>query len=117
MKLLLDTHTFIWWDSSPNNLSSTVMELLTNSNNLKILSVATIWEMQIKSSLGKLNLKLSLEEIVKSQVRENNFQLLSIFNNHVLYLDNLPLYHKDPFDRILIAQANCENATLISMEN
>ncbi len=60
MKLLLDTHTFIWWDSSPNNLSSTAMELLINPNNLKILSVATIWEMQIKSSLGKLNLKLSL---------------------------------------------------------
>ncbi|NCO74372.1 MAG: type II toxin-antitoxin system VapC family toxin [Cyanobacteria bacterium] len=117
MKLLLDTHTFIWWDSSPNNLSSTAMELLINPNNLKILSVATIWEMQIKSSLGKLNLKLSLDEIIKSQIKENNFQLLPIFNNHVLYLDNLPLYHKDPFDRILIAQANCENATLISKDS
>jgi len=76
------------------------MNLLTDNNNIKILSVATIWEMQIKSSLGKLELKLSLDEIIKSQVRENNFQLLPILDNHVLYLDNLPLYHKDPFDRI-----------------
>jgi PIN domain nuclease of toxin-antitoxin system len=64
MKLLLDTHTFIWWDSQPDNLSNIAMELLTNPNNLKILSVATIWEMQIKFSLGKLELKLSLNDIV-----------------------------------------------------
>lgn len=96
MKLLLDTHSFIWWDSNPNNLSSTAMELLTNPNNLKILSVASIWEMQIKSSLGKLELKLSLDEIIETQVKENNFQLLPVLANHVLYLDKLPLYHKDP---------------------
>lgn len=116
MKLLLDTHSFIWWDSNPNNLSSTAMELLTNPNNLKILSVASIWEMQIKSSLGKLELKLSLDEIIETQVKENNFQLLPVLANHVLYLDKLPLYHKGPFDRILIAQANCENAILISRD-
>ena len=86
MKLLLDTHTFIWWDSSPNNLSSTAMELLINPHNLKIVSIATMWEMQIKSSLGKLELKLPLDEIIKAQVRENNFKLLPILSNHVLYL-------------------------------
>lgn len=117
MKLLLDTHTFIWWDSKPDNLSSTAMELLINPNNLKILSVASIWEMQIKSSLGKLELKLSLDEIVKNQVEENNFQLLPILPNHVLNLEKLPIYHKDPFDRILIAQANYENTILISQDH
>ncbi len=117
IKLLLDTHTFIWWDSSPNNLSNTVMNLLTNPNNIKFLSVASIWEMQIKSSLGKLDLKLSLNKIVDGQVKENDFEILPIFQNHVLYLEQLPLHHKDPFDRILIAQANCENAILISRDN
>ena len=117
MKLLLDTHTFIWWDSNPTNLSSTAIKLLMDPSNLKILSIATMWEMQIKSSLGKLELKLPLDEIIKTQVRENNFELLPILSNHVLYLDNLPLYHKDPFDRILIAQANCEDATLISKDS
>jgi len=96
MKLLLDTHTFIWWDSNPNNLSTTAMELLTNPNNLKILSVASIWKMQIKLSLGKLKLTFPLNKIIKSQIEENNFQLLSILPNHVLALENLPLHHKDP---------------------
>lgn len=73
--------------------------------------------MQIKFSLGKLELKLSLNDIVKSQVEENNFQLLPILANHVLYLENLPPYHKDPFDRMLIAQANCEDAILISQDS
>ena len=117
IKLLLDTHTFIWWDSSPNHLSDTVMNLLTNPNNIKLLSVASIWEMQIKSSLGKLDLKLSLDKIIEGQVKENDFEILPIFQNHVLYLEQLPLHHKDPFDRILIAQANCENAILISRDN
>lgn len=117
IKLLLDTHTFIWWDSSPNHLSDTVMNLLTNPNNIKLLSVASIWEMQIKSSLGKLDLKLSLDKIIEGQVKENDFEILPIFQNHVLYLEQLPLHHKDPFDRMLIAQANCENAILISRDN
>ncbi len=116
-KLLLDTHTFIWWDSRPNNLSNTVMDLLTNPHNIKFLSVASIWEIKIKSSLGKLDLKLSLDKIIDGQVKENNFEILPIFPNHVLYLEQLPLHHKDTFDRILIAQANSENAILISRDN
>jgi PIN domain nuclease of toxin-antitoxin system len=117
VKLLLDTHVFIWWDSKPDQLSSSAMDLLMNSDNLKMLSVASIWEMQIKLSLGKLKFNFSLDEIIKSQVEKNNFQLLPILPNHVLSLQELPLYHKDPFDRILIAQANCENAILISRDS
>ncbi|MGI0483464.1 hypothetical protein ACN4EE_22120, partial [Geminocystis sp. CENA526] len=82
---------------------STAMELLTNPNNLKMLSVATIWEMQIKSSLGKLNLELSLDEIVKSQVRENNFQLLSTLANYIQGLGgNLKLVAEFPENKTIV---------------
>ncbi|NEP14196.1 MAG: type II toxin-antitoxin system VapC family toxin [Symploca sp. SIO2C1] len=116
MKLLLDTHTFIWWDSEPSKLSECALELLTDKNNLRLLSVVTLWEIQIKQQLGKLILNKSLGEIITTQ--QNNFiTILPITADHILALDSLPIYHKDPFDRLLIAQANTENAVLISCDS
>lgn len=116
MKLLLDTHTFIWWDSSPAKLSSKALTLCTDPINEILLSVASIWEMQIKSQLGKLTLNMPLREILDNQQRLNNLQILPISINHVLALDSLPTHHKDLFDRLLIAQANVEDAWLISRD-
>ena len=114
MKVLLDTHAFIWWDSAPGMLSRTALELCQDPANTILLSVASAWEMQIKQQLGKLSLSLPLQTIIANQQEHNHLELLPVQFEHVLALDGLPNLHKDPFDRLLIAQANVEDATLIS---
>jgi PIN domain nuclease of toxin-antitoxin system len=114
MKLLLDTHTFIWWDSSPQKLSPKALALCQNPENTLLLSMASIWEIQIKLQLGKLSLNLPLPELIESQQQTNNIELLPINLIHVLTLDSLQKHHKDPFDRLLISQAIVEDAVLVS---
>jgi PIN domain nuclease of toxin-antitoxin system len=114
MKLLLDTHAFIWWDSQSSKLSSQVLSLCQDRANTVLLSVVSVWEMQIKLQLGKLRLNLPLATLIESQQRTNGIEVLPIILDHVLELDNLPAQHKDPFDRLLIAQARVEDAILIS---
>lgn len=114
MKLLLDTHTFIWWDSEPAKLSASALSVCQDQANTLILSVVCVWEIQIKSQLGKLKLNLPLSEIIQSQRQMNNVQILTVELDHVLELQNLPYHHKDPFDRLLIAQANVEDVLLVS---
>jgi PIN domain nuclease of toxin-antitoxin system len=114
MKLLLDTHTFLWWDSEPSRLSSKALALCQDRANTVLLSVVSVWEMQIKSQLGKLKLSVPLTEVVETQRQTNNVEVMSITLAHVLALENLPTPHKDPFDRLLIAQANVECAVLVS---
>lgn len=114
MKLLFDTHAFIWWDGAPANLSTHVLALCQDPANTLLLSVVSVWEMQIKLHLGKLKLSLPLAEIIEGQRRTNNIEVLPIALDHVLALDTLPDHHKDPFDRLLIAQAIVEGATLMS---
>lgn len=116
MNLLLDTHTFIWWDSQPNRLSPQVLELCRDRSNTLILSIVSIWEMQIKSQLGKLQLDSSLHELVMKQQRTNDIQICNARLEHVLELEKLPLHHRDPFDRLLIAQARVENAIFLSRD-
>ena len=116
MNLLLDTHTFIWWDSAPKKLSPQVLTLCHDQDNTILLSVASVWEMQIKLQLGKLQLRLPLEEILKNQQQTNNIRVLEVTLAHVLALDGLPAPHKDPFDRLLVAQANAESAVLVSRD-
>ncbi|WP_293135760.1 type II toxin-antitoxin system VapC family toxin [Okeania sp. SIO3I5] len=93
MKLLLDTHTFIWWDSEPSKLSQRALELLTNKNNLRLLSVVSLWEISIKHQLGKLTLNKTFGEIVA--IQQNNLtEILPITVAHVLALDSLSVYSK-----------------------
>ena len=117
MKLLLDTHIFIWWADAPEKLSATTLAALEDENNDLLLSIASVWEMQIKSQLGKLKLNDSLQNLIQSQQATNGIQLLPIELAHVLVLDTLPLHHKDPFDRLLIAQSITEGATLVSTDS
>jgi len=114
MKLLLDTHAFIWWDSEPVKLSSRALALCRDRANTVLLSVVSVWEMQIKLQLGKLKLDLPLAEVIESQRQTNNVEVLPVILTHVLALENLPAHHKDPFDRLLIAQAKVEEAVLVS---
>jgi PIN domain nuclease of toxin-antitoxin system len=114
MRALLDTHTFIWLDNDPGKLSETVAALCSDKENVLFLSIASVWEMQIKLKLGKLTLPLALDKTIAEQRQANGLHLLPIELRHVLALDVLPDHHKDPFDRLLIAQAKAEGLTLIT---
>jgi len=116
VKLLLDTHTFIWWDSEPQRLSQQVLNMCQDPENVLLVSVASLWEMQIKLQLGKLKLNTPLAELVLGQQEINKIDILDIKLEHVLALGKLPSYHKDPFDRLLIAQADIEEAILVSKD-
>jgi len=117
VKILFDTHAFIWWDSNISRLSPEALQLCQNQENTILLSTVSIWEMQIKHQLGKLKLNLPLNDIVEAQQETNGLEILPVIPPHVFALDNLPLHHKDPFDRLLIAQANVEKAVLLSCDS
>ena len=116
MKLLFDTHAFIWWDSAPANLPASVLALCQDPANILLLSVVSAWEMQIKSHLGKLKFASPLGEIIAGQQQANNIEILPITLDHVLNLETLPDHHKDPFDRLLVAQAMVEGLPLVSAD-
>jgi PIN domain nuclease of toxin-antitoxin system len=116
MKLLLDTHTFLWWDSNPDRIPASTIALIQQSGNQVLLSLVTPWEIQIKTQLGKLNLQAPLSNIIRQQT-ENGISILPITLPHILELDELPLHHKDPFDQLLIAQSRVEKATLVSCDS
>ena len=117
MKLLLDTHIFIWWADQPEKLSPAALSALEDENNELLLSVASVWEMQIKIQLGKLKLSLPLKELVKNQQETNDLTISPVALSHVLALDALPFHHKDPFDRLLIAQSIEEDLTLVTADS
>lgn len=114
MRYLLDTNTFLWWNIRSSRLSSTAIAICQDATNILWLSMASIWEIQIKNQLGKLKLPAPLDEILAKQYEANGIQQLSIQLPHVLRLSALPDHHKDPFDRMLIAQAQVEGLMLIS---
>jgi len=116
MRLLLDPHIFIWWADQQESLSETVLSLLKDEANELNLSVASVWEMQIMVQLGKLKLSMPLEELVATQVKTNDIRILPVELAHVLALSALPFHHKDPFDRLLIAQSIQEDVTLVSAD-
>ncbi|BBH42684.1 MAG: type II toxin-antitoxin system VapC family toxin [Microcystis aeruginosa L211-101] len=116
MQLLLDTHSFIWWSINSEKLSLTVQDLLFDRNNRLFLSVASVWEMQIKLQLGKLQLNPSLQELIKNQITINNLEILSIDLAHIWTLATLIHYHKDPFDRLLISQSITEIMPILSVD-
>ncbi len=116
MKILLDTHAFIWLDSQPEKLSKKAIEVCQDTSNELYLSMASLWEMQIKAQLGKLELNISLEEMLALQQQENDLKVLNFSLAHIYQLQSLPFHHNDPFDRIIIAQSILENMTLISVD-
>ena len=105
-------HVYLW-DSEPVRLSPQALALCQDRQNVLLLSVVSIWEMQIKLRLGKLRLALPLKEIIETQQQTNSIEILPVTLARVLALENLPAYHKDPFDRLLVAQAMVEGAVLV----
>ncbi len=116
MRLLLDTHTLLWWDTANDRLSPTARTLLEDPANDLMLSVVSLWEMHLKTRLGKLELRVPLEQLVQEQVARNDVFVLPVEAAHVYALEALPGHHKDPFDRLLIAQATTEGTTLVSKD-
>ena len=116
MKLLIDTHVLLWLAGDSKNLSPKVVDLILDEQNSLFLSFASIWEIQIKSQLGKLNITKLLPELIQQQCQVNDIQLLEVKLEHIYALKDLQNHHRDPFDRLLIAQTQTENMTLVSAD-
>jgi len=114
MKLLLDTHAFIWADGEPQKLSPAAKAACEDPANQIFLSAASVWEMQLKLMLGKLTLRKPLRPLIEDWVQQSGLVLLPVQVEHVLLLDTLSPHHKDPFDRMLIAQAMAESCSIVS---
>lgn len=116
MTALIDTHTFIWMDSDPNRIPPAVLGYLADPACTVYLSVVSIWEMVVKVGTGKLSLRAAVEDLVGENLRNTPLQLLTIRPEHAYALGPLPTIHKDPFDRMLVAQAVTENAVLLTSD-
>jgi PIN domain nuclease of toxin-antitoxin system len=112
-RFLLDTHILIWWLNDSPLLKPVIKQMLENNNDSFYVSAASVWEIGTKQALGKLTVSADL----LAAIRDNDFELLSISAEHADYATKLPLHHKDPFDRLLIAQATLENMTIISQDS
>jgi PIN domain nuclease of toxin-antitoxin system len=116
MKLLLDTHAFIWLNSDPDKLSPSVRNHCQQGTARFYLSLVSPWEMQIKRQLGKLKYEPITGRIVRANLDHNNIHLLPINLTHIEQLAESPTHHRDPFGRMLIAQARTEGMTLVSAD-
>lgn len=116
MKLLLDTHVFIWMHGDPDRLSSRARKLLVDADAELHLSVVVAWELGIKIARERLTLPEPLDEYVMSRAHRARMSLLSIDLTHVLEAVILPPHHADPFDRMLVAQARAEGLTLLTAD-
>jgi PIN domain nuclease of toxin-antitoxin system len=116
MRVLLDTHVLIWLVEGDKNLSTVARSAIEDEDNSLYLSIASLWEITIKLSLGKLNLQLSVDEMVESFLIPGGIEILQIETSHLSILRDLPLHHRDPFDRLIIAQAQAEGMTLVSAD-
>ena len=117
MRLLLDTHALLWFVSAHPQLSQTAQQAIADPNNQKLVSLVSIWEIAIKYSLGRLDLKMPLEDFVSQHLTPSKVAILPITVPHVLKVASLPHYHRDPFDRLLIAQAMTENVMVVSADS
>jgi len=116
MKLLLDTHTFLWYITGDKQIPQKDIELIRNNINHRWISIASIWEIVIKMSLNKLEIKGGFQTI-ENFLENNDIEILPIDFNHTKRLLSLPLLHNDPFDRIIIAQSISENLTIVTKDN
>jgi PIN domain nuclease of toxin-antitoxin system len=116
LRALLDTHSLLWWLSDDPALSRTARKIIAETKNILLVSAASAWEIAIKVRLGKLPTAADLAADFSSQLEREGFQLLAISAEHGIRAGLLPGPHKDPFDRMLIAQAQAENIPIISNE-
>jgi PIN domain nuclease of toxin-antitoxin system len=116
MKVLLDTHSFLWWITNDQRLSSHARSIISNGDNELLLSSASGWEIVAKARLGRIHLPGKPEAFIAEQLSFNSIQSLPIYMSHALHVYNLPSHHRDPFDRMIIAQAQVEDLPILTMD-
>ncbi len=116
MRVLLDSHTFLWFIYGDPKLSGRAREVIESDDNQRLLSTASLWELSIKASLGKLRLTLPMTELVNEHVIGNAMSLLTIDPGHLDVLTTLPFHHKDPFDRLIISQGLAEGIPIVGKD-
>ncbi|HEX7957359.1 MAG TPA: type II toxin-antitoxin system VapC family toxin [Pyrinomonadaceae bacterium] len=116
MRLLLDTHAFLWFLMGDPRLSASARALIQDVANERLLSVGSLWEMAIKTSLGKLALSAPFDVLIPQQLAINGVEPLGISVEHTAVVSTLPFHHRDPFDRLIIAQATVESIPIVSMD-
>jgi PIN domain nuclease of toxin-antitoxin system len=117
LKVLLDTHIFLWAISDYARLSSRAGEVIRDSDNEVLVSIASAWEIAIKVGIGKFVMPVPLAPYLQRQLVKHRIGVLSIQLSHLAMLEKLPLHHRDPFDRLLVAQCLEEDATLITVDS
>ena len=117
MKALLDTHTFLWWITDDQRLSAIVRDIISDGENNIYLSAASGWEIAIKAKIGKLSLPDDLIPFIAEQLTVNAISSLPIQMSHTLHTYSLPPYHRDPFDRLLVAQSILESLPLLTSDS
>jgi len=115
-RYLLDTHAFLWMAGAPEKLGAAARECIEATASELFLSVASVWEMAIKKSLGRLDLPSELPDFLAEQLAATRTSLLEVRSEHALRVETLPWHHRDPFDRLLVAQASFEKLTLLSQD-
>jgi PIN domain nuclease of toxin-antitoxin system len=116
MKLLLDTHLLLWAAGEPRRLSKAARALIDNPDNELLFSAASLWEVAIKRGLGRKDFKVDAR-LLRRGLLDNGYRELPILSDHVVATESLPLIHRDPFDRILVAQATVEGITLLTIDS
>ncbi len=116
MRYLLDTHTFLWMRHAPSKLGESARPIAGDVHSALLLSDVSVWEMAIKLPIGKLKLAEPLAQVVRQAHEENGIERLPIEQAHVLRVQQLPLHHRDPFDRLLTTQALVEGLTILSRD-
>lgn len=117
MRVLLDTHVWIWLQYEPERVPEQTFEILAAAETDRLLSLASCWEIAIKAATGKLRLPLPLREFISARLETSATDLLPISLDHALGVASLPRYHRDPFDRLLIAQALAEGLTVATVDS
>lgn len=116
MKLLLDTHLLLWAAGHPDRLSSEARNFIDNQENELLFSAASLWEVAIKRGLGRDDFKVDAR-VLRRGLLDNSYSELPIVSDHVVAIESLPTIHKDPFDRVLVAQATVEGITLLTTDS
>lgn len=116
MRFLLDTHTFIWFILDARQLSPTARKIIEDAQSDILVSTASLWEIAIKMSLGKLDMGAPFADLIPGQLVANQIEILPITVAHLHQVAQLPFHHRDPFDRLLIAQSQVEQMPLLSRD-
>lgn len=114
MRLLLDTHAFLWWISDDERLTRRARRVISDESNDVFVSVVSAWEIVVKASLGRLELRKPASKLIPEQVEKNAFGVLPLHLSHTLVVENLPAHHRDPFDRLLVGQAFSEKIPIVT---